>query len=365
MHHERLAALEAAGHCRVVAACDPRAGEMTRERRSLRLATRGVEVFHDFGRMLEACASRTDYVVISTPPHMHAHQHAMALHAGLPVYMEKPPTLVGAELAEMIRLDRDNSTMVGFAHLLDPQRLVLRRRLAAGDFGRMLSVTLAAIDPRTAAYYRRNNWAGRKHAGGHPVFDSCLGNAKAHAVQNILCWAGACGLTDWAGAGGLVAGFWRAHDIEGPDTVFVSARLPGGIPLRIALSHAGRQPGPCLETVECERAVLVAETGLSLEVRWRDGGVELLDSPDFDGLEANHLAFQAFLRGHAPRPGAGLADCRGFVALNEQSWRAAGEIREFPHVVRKNLPDGNVMLEVPGLMEKVEAFVTGNGGGAH
>src|SRR6266540_1443916 len=115
-HHNAIARLEERGQARLICTCDPQRANFSAEQDSWRFAARGVRVFDDYRAMLEACHQSLDMVVVPTPIQLHAEMHAAATALGLPVYLEKPPTLDYAELESMIAADSRarKSSLVGF-----------------------------------------------------------------------------------------------------------------------------------------------------------------------------------------------------------------------------------------------------------
>lgn len=81
--------------------------------------------------------------------------HAAATALGLPVYLEKPPTLDHTELEQMIVADARarKSSLVGFNFIIEKPRLALKQRLLAGEFGAVQGATLNALWPRPASYF--------------------------------------------------------------------------------------------------------------------------------------------------------------------------------------------------------------------
>jgi predicted dehydrogenase len=193
-HHLKLQRLEAEGLCRVVATCDPSLGQMLPPSADLRLAARGVKTFSSFEAMLEGSATGLDAITLPTPIHTHAPMHRACVERGVPVYLEKPPTLWWEELETMIATDARavRATEVGFNFITEPARAALKARLLAGEFGALRAAAFLGLWPRPAAYFKRNDWAGKIFRAGAPVplLDSCVGNAMGHYVQNLLYWAG-------------------------------------------------------------------------------------------------------------------------------------------------------------------------------
>jgi predicted dehydrogenase len=331
-HHHTIARLEERGHARLICTCDPHPEHFVGEQQGWRLATRGVQVFTDYRAMLDACHRDLDMVVIPTPIQLHAEMHDAATALGLPVYLEKPPTLDYAELDRMIVADQRarKPSHVGFNFIIEKLRLSLKERLLGGEFGGIRGATLSALWPRPASYFARNNWAGRLIIDDHIVLDSCFGNAMAHFVHNLLFWTGRPELFSWAQIAAVRAELYRAHAIEGADTFFVETDTTTGITMRFALSHSCAGASTHCEIVLCDNAVIRYSVGGNIEIRWNDGRVERAPIEPFDPLQENHLDYFRFLRGESARPATTLTDSRPFVALNNLAHVSSGHIAPIP-----------------------------------
>lgn len=362
-HHQAIARLEERGQAKLVCTCDPNAAAFVAEQHGWRLEARGVEVFTDYRRMLDACAGGLDLVVVPTPIQLHAEMHAAAAAHGLPSYLEKPPTLDHAELERMIATDRrlPRASLVGFNFIIEQGRLALKRRLLAGEFGALRGATLRALWPRPAGYFARNPWAGRLRLDGRMVLDSCFGNAMAHFVHNVLFWAGRPDVFSWAGIAAVRAEVYRGHWIEGADTFFVEADTAGGITMRFAVSHACAGNSSHCEIVVCEHATLRYSIGHQVEIRWNDGRVERTPLEPFDPLLENHQEYFRYLRGEAPRPATTLADCRPLVALNDLAYVSSATITNLPESLISRVrdeKDQKEYLHVDGMLAAQEAFLS-------
>jgi predicted dehydrogenase len=331
-HHQAVQKLEERGHARLVCTCDPRAAQFEVARQNWNFAGRGVAVVEGYGAMLDACERELDLVVIPTPINLHAEMHEAVTARGIPAYVEKPPTLDYAELERMIAADRRarRASLVGFNFIIEKPRLALKERILRGEFGAVRGATLSALWPRPASYFFRNEWAGRLMINDRIVLDSCLGNAMAHFVHNMLFWTGSGALFSWAQIAAVRAELYRAHAIEGADTFFVEADTVSGINLRFALSHACAGPSSHCETVLCENAVVSYVVGQHAEIRWADGLTERFATDPFDGLEENHLDYYRYLRGETSRPATTLADSAPFVILNDLAYLSSGRIAPVP-----------------------------------
>ncbi len=106
-------------------------------------------------------------------------------------------------------------TQVGFHFVYLSDRLDLKRRIVAGEFGCLKRVSFTGLVRRSLGYYARNQWAGRLMLGNAMVLDSCFGNAFAHNLNNLLFYAGTHGLNQWAQPREVRATLLRANNIQG------------------------------------------------------------------------------------------------------------------------------------------------------
>jgi predicted dehydrogenase len=361
-HHGTVLKLEERGAAKLVCTCDPKASYFSPQQSLWRFSERGVQVFEDYRAMLEACHRELDLVVIPTPIQLHAEMHAAAAAFGLPSYLEKPATLDYAELDQMIITDArlKKSSLVGFNFIIEKPRLRLKERLLAGEFGALRAAKLTALWPRPTSYFHRNEWAGRLMINGKYVLDSCLGNALAHFVHNLLFWAGTRDLFSWAQLGTVRAELYRAHRIEGADTFFVEAVTTTGVVMRFALSHACSGASSQVEEVVCEKATLRYVVGQPAEIRWSDGRTERIPLDPFDGLEENHLDYYRYLRGENDRAATTLLDSRPFVVLNDLAYVSSGLIANVkPEKISavRDEKEQKDYINVAGLQAAQEAFV--------
>lgn len=361
-HHNTVARLEDRGQARLICTCDPQAPDFAPQQAAWKFAARGVSVFPDYRSMLAACHAQLDLLVVPTPIQLHAEMHRAAVELGIPVYLEKPPTLDHLELEDMIVRDRHarKSSLVGFNFIIEKPRLALKQRILSGEFGAVRGATLMAHWPRPAEYFRRNSWAGRLMMGDHVVLDSCFGNANAHFVHNLLFWVGGPDLYSWAQLAAVRAELYRAHAIEGADTFFVEADTVSGVTMRFALTHACTGAGTHAETIICDKATLRYIVGNYAEVRWIDGRTERITLGEFDGLAENHLDYYRYLRGESDRPATLLVDTRPFVALNDLAHVSSGRISPFPAALVSHVRDEKEQkdyINVAGMPAAQENFL--------
>ena len=366
-HHEAARALERTGCLRLVATCDPAADRFTERMAAWDFAGRGVRVFPDLRALLDGTTAELDWVVIPTPIPLHAEMHRACVERGLAVYLEKPPTLDPSELEMMINRDRSapKATNVGFNFIIQPARRALKARLLAGEFGELQEIHVHGIAGRPASYFQRNGWAGKLFSpDGRPLLDSCLGNAMAHSAHNALFWAGTRALQDWAAPQEVRARLFRAHKIEGPDTVFVECLTVNGVRLRLAMTHASPPGDDQWEDLVCSQA-RIRFVGVShYEIYWRNGRIERREQPAFSTVAENQRAYCEYLRGRASYPATTLAESRPFVHLNALMYLSARCVEDFPSGMVRTLgtgEEGGMFFSVDGLPTAMERFlVTGD-----
>ena len=332
VHHRALHRLEQDGAVRVVATCDPRAGELIGGLADLNLAERGVVVLPDLDAMLAQHGDGLRLVTIPTPVPLHAPMHQACIARGLAVYLEKPPTLDPAELERMIAVDAVAAvpTWVGFNFLRDPIRQAVKRRILAGEFGRLHAVRVRVSWQRNDAYYARADWAGRLILRDRLVLDGPLGNAMAHFVHDAMHWAGP-SQDAWGQAARVRASLLRAHRIQGADTVLAEVET-GGPVVRIAVTHAGESSSDACEELLCEHAVIRVQPDATERVRIiRPGQAdEILTDADPQHALENMRAACALVAAGVGRPATTLSDARPFVQLNALAHLSSGRIGQDP-----------------------------------
>jgi len=149
-----------------------------------------------------------DLVCVSTPPHLHLAQASAVLRAGRHCLMEKPTALDADEAAKLAAMARPNagsgpggagatgtspttgetsSPLALVDHELRalPARREARRRIQAGDLGRILTARVVFTSHGAAMPARRWTWhASRAYGGG------LLGAIGSHVVDHLRWWLG-------------------------------------------------------------------------------------------------------------------------------------------------------------------------------
>lgn len=359
-HHHAVAQLEQQGLCRLICASARNPESYIQLAEELSFGTRGVKVYHDYRQMLDEHKHELEVVAVPSPVPLHAEMHAAGVERDLAVYLEKPPTLDYAELERMIEIDTraKKRTLVAFNFIVEEPRQALKRRLISGEFGRLRQASFFGLWPRPASYYARTYWAGKLTIGDQLVLDSCMGNAQAHFVHNMLHWAGVNEVASWGQVKEVAAELYRAHDLESFDTVFAKAVTEDGIQLKFAQSHACDGDHRHLERVICEEAKIEYDVWSGWRIEHRDGRVEEGKTGDVNLVVANMAAYFAYLRGAVDRPVTSLTDSRPFVHLYDLAIISGGNIHQVAEMgIRRSHENDQDFVAIEGLDEAVSRFL--------
>lgn len=160
---------------------------------------------------------RPEVVVLSTPIPTHLPLARAAMEAGLDVLLEKPTAASLAEHTAIVETAERTGRLcqVGFqsfgSHALD----AVTDLVADGEIGEVVGIGAVGTWVRTAGYWARAPWAGRRRLDGRDVVDGVVTNPLAHAVATMLRVGGARTAADVAH---VVVDLHRANPIEADDT---------------------------------------------------------------------------------------------------------------------------------------------------
>lgn len=182
-------------------------------------------------------AASPDLVIIATPTGTHYPLAVECLRAGADLYLEKPPVATMEQFESLLSLQRETGStiQVGF------QSLGSHALGTLASLGPATSVAAWGLWVRTARYWKRSAWAGRRELDGAPVVDGVVTNPLSHAVATALRLAGARRRADVAR---VETELLRANDIEADDTSAVRVTLSDGrtVSLALTLCAAENQP---------------------------------------------------------------------------------------------------------------------------
>lgn len=281
-----------------------------------------------------------DLVMLSTPIHLHATQIADSIRAGANVLCEKPLAGSVRDAQRVLRVDaaarsRGKFIAIGYQWSFSRAVLALKQDILDGKLGRCLRMRTRVDFPREQAYFRRNSWAGKKHAaGGEDVFDSPVNNATAHYLHNMLFLLGE---TIDASAIPLTvqAELYRANEIENFDTAAMRCEMPGGTEVLFYTTHTvPNRRGPVF-CFEFEQATVTYDNrDGEIKALYRNGSAHNYGSPEKDRDRKIWMAIDA-VRSRASLPctprtafahalcaAAALESCPSIISVPEMALRS-------------------------------------------
>lgn len=209
----------------------------------------GCDIFSDYREMLARHRGQLDLCVVPTGIHLHAPMTLAALEAGCHVLVEKPvaATVEEVRLMEAASAAAGRTVAVGYQHMYAAETQRLKKALLDGLVGDIRLIKCLGLWPRDAAYYSRNDWAGKLKLGHQWVLDAPFNNAFAHWLNLMLFLAG---LSQETGARpvSVEAELYRTRPIPSADTAGLRVLTEAGIPLLFWLSHScEKNLGPVME----------------------------------------------------------------------------------------------------------------------
>jgi predicted dehydrogenase len=223
-HVRNVARLAEAGRARLVAVADPLPAEGL---------PADVQVYGGLDEVL--ASTEVDVVIISTPIQTHVPLAELAMRAGADVLLEKPPTASLAEFEQLsaVVAETGRACQVGFQAQASTATLRLARMVAEGRFGELRGISAVGKWVRTAQYFQRARWAGRRTLDGVAVVDGAVTNPLAHSTAAALLLDGSPGADD---VRSVETELFRANPIESDDTSTVRIVTARGTTILIAVT---------------------------------------------------------------------------------------------------------------------------------
>jgi predicted dehydrogenase len=226
---------------------------------------------------------KADLAIISSPIQFHCSQTCLALQYGSNVLCEKPIAATVQEARTIIDA-RDRAkkwVAVGYQWSFSSAIQRLKKDILEGLFGKPKRLKCLYLWPRDEAYYRRNDWAGKKRDDkGRWILDSPANNAMAHDLHNMLYLLGRTTETS-AVPSQIEAELYRAQGIQNFDTAAARCLTDSGTEVLFYASHVSeKDEGPVL-FYEFEKATVFCEGRISsIQARLADGSIKEYGRPD-------------------------------------------------------------------------------------
>jgi predicted dehydrogenase len=255
-HVRNVARLATAGRVRFAAVADPRPAELLPE---------AVQAFDDLHSLL--AATEVDVVIISTPIQTHVRLAELALRSGADVLLEKPPTASLAEFEHLssVIAETGRSCQVGFQVAGSRAARELAGLVAGGRLGELRGIGAVGAWVRTAEYWERARWAGRRSLEGIAVVDGAVTNPFAHATAAALMIDGSVRADQVVS---VETELFHANPIEADDTSTVRIVTSRGTTVISALTL-------CAEFPDAEPMVIVHGSGGRAVLRYPSDRLEV------------------------------------------------------------------------------------------
>lgn len=243
-----------------------------------RLTSQGVKYYQDYRLMLDNHKD-LDFVVISTPIHLHAPMAIDAMEKGFHVLLEKPPAVTIQDIDAIIETKKKTNRIcsVNFQNTSGKAFRKLLEYIKEGRLGKIKSIVGVGRWKRDESYYQRNSWAGKLVVDGNYVLDGTINNPLAHLLNNELIIAE----TEKPGGGvpeKVQAELYHAHKIESEDTACVRIITHGGIEIYFYSTLCNREEETPFIIVETEKAKAYWWFSNRFKIEYVEGTVE-----EFDG----------------------------------------------------------------------------------
>ena len=202
-------------------------------------------------------ATDPDVAVITTPHPAHADVAIQALEAGSHVILEKPiaSTVGDADRIVAAADAAERHVAVCYQNRFRPVMRAAKRLLTEGALGSIQHVSLRAVAPRTAAYYRLGSWRGTWQGEGGGV----ILNQAPHALDLLVALLGPANrVTAWNRT--------QLEPIETEDTVDALVGWPHGTVGNLHVSVAEVTQPERIELVGTRGTLLLTPDAIRMEV---------------------------------------------------------------------------------------------------
>jgi len=264
-HLRRIADLVDKGVVDLSAVADPRPPDASAA------APADAPWYSSLEELLASEVTTPDIVVLSTPLPTHLALAERALRAGCDVLLEKPPTVSLAEHESLVAIVEETGRrcQVGFQTFGSNVFEEIERVVARGEIGEVTGIGAVGTWVRTAGYWARAPWAGRRRMDGVEVVDGVVTNPLAHAVATALRVGG---VTRACDVEAVETDLYRANPIEADDTSSIRVVSADGRSFGFGLTLCAPERSPARVLVQGARGdlTLFYESD-RIEVRTPDG----------------------------------------------------------------------------------------------
>lgn len=350
---ENILLLQAQGKATLAGVVDPTASQ---SRHFAELSACGAPIVSTLAEFFDT-GIQADLACIATPIGLHCEQTCDVLAHGINVLCEKPIAGSLEDADRMIAAEKASGKFlaIGFQMSFCKSIQGLKKDVLSGLFGAPIRFRTRVLWGRTARYFQRNSWAGKKFdRAGHAVFDSPVNNATAHYLHNMLYVLGD-RLDTAALPTSIEAHLLRANEVETFDTCVLKLRA-ANTDLFFYTSHTvEKNRDPEFEFVFEKGTVRCTGEGdqLSIVATFTDGSQKDYGNPcDTDDQKLFDCMAKTVDPSLPPLAcTASTARPHLFCIESLKSVPVTLLPKEKTHTI--SLPDGDAFLVVPGLYDRL------------
>src|SRR5690606_23422677 len=181
-----------------------------------------------------------------------------------------------------------NFVAIGFNWSFSPSVHELKRDILNGVLGKPKRLKTIVNWPRDAAYYNRNNWAGRMYSKeGAPILDSVANNATSHYLHHMFYLLGP-KIDASVQLKNIMAELYRANPIESFDTCAVRIITSDDVEILFYATHAVKDSFGPHSLYEFEKATIYRSDGEDdnqVIVKFKNGTEKVYPDPERDHIQ--------------------------------------------------------------------------------
>ena len=298
-----------------------------------------------------------DLVIICAPIHWHAPLTCLALEHGSNVLCEKPVAATIQEAYAMKAAEdaAQRVVAIGFQWSFSDAIQQLKHDVLNAEFGRPLRLKTKVFWPRTQAYFRRSDWAGKlKAPNGNWVLDSIANNATAHYLHNMLYLLGSTRESSvWPVD--VQAELYRANLIENYDTAAIRCHTIDGVEILFYAAHCVPVHQDPVALYEFEHADIEYSSTNECEfiARFHDGRCKRYGDPNATYYNKIQDSIDAVNTG-AP-VACGIQTAMPHIVCINGAQESMQTIMTFPaELIRRGEWQNEALIWVEGLQESLE-----------
>jgi predicted dehydrogenase len=316
-----------------------------------KLSLNGVKYYKDYRQMLNEMKD-LDFVVISTPIHLHAQMAMDAIKQGFNVLLEKPPAVTIQDINAIIEVKRKYNKVcaVDFQNTAGTAFRKLIEYIKLGKLGKIKTIIGVGCWKRDDSYYQRNNWAGKLILNNNYVLDGSINNSLAHLLNNELI------LVEVSERGGgepkkVISELYHGHRIESEDTACVKVETIKGIEVYYYSTLCNMQEEIPYIIIEAEKANVYWNYDNKLLIKYFDASEESYDGSREDlFVKIYENMIEHLFEGkelYCP-----LEITRNFVLASNGAFESSKEIFDIPdEFIEVNVEDGKKFTYIKNIRE--------------